>query len=199
MDRLRRLMILLVPCSARCSRPPAAHADASPDPTGFRLSVIGADRQRERRSGGDHGRAHRHERGGPDPLHHARRRRQVRRQAECTAVDPDDFHSVKGELDFPAGVASETFTVPIVDHGVQTVPKTIQVSLFGPSPIGMALAQQGRAHDPERRSGHAARPPEPARPPGRSGRRQSTVRRELLRRPRERGRACGARRTRRST
>ncbi len=40
-------------------------------------------------------------------------------------------------LDFPAGVASETFTVPIVDHGVLSVPKTIQVSLFGPSPIGM--------------------------------------------------------------
>jgi len=57
---------------------------------------------------------------------------------ECTAVDPDDFHSVKGELDFPAGVASESFTVPIVDHGVQDVSKTIEVSLFGPSPIGMA-------------------------------------------------------------
>jgi len=58
-------------------------------------------------------------------------------KTECTAVDPDDFHSVKGELDFPAGVASESFTVPIVDHGTQDVSKTIQVSLFGPSPIGM--------------------------------------------------------------
>jgi endoglucanase len=57
--------------------------------------------------------------------------------AECTAVDPDDFHSVKGELDFAAGVASMNFTVPIVDHGTQDVSKTIQVSLFGPSPIGM--------------------------------------------------------------
>ena len=28
--------------------------------------------------------------------------------------------------------------MPIVDHGVQNVSKTIQVSLFGPSPIGMA-------------------------------------------------------------
>jgi endoglucanase len=56
----------------------------------------------------------------------------------CTAVDPYDFTSVKGELDFPAGVASASFTVPIVDHGVQTVAKTIEVSLFGPSPIGMA-------------------------------------------------------------
>ncbi len=58
--------------------------------------------------------------------------------AECTAVDQIDFTSVKGELDFPAGVASEAFTVRVVDHGVQSVPKTIQVSLFGPSPIGMA-------------------------------------------------------------
>ncbi len=58
-------------------------------------------------------------------------------KTECTAVDPDDFQSVKGELDFPAGVASESFTVPIVDHGTQDVSKTIQVSLFGPSPIGM--------------------------------------------------------------
>jgi endoglucanase len=57
---------------------------------------------------------------------------------ECTAVDPDDFHSGKGELDFPAGVASESFAVPIVDHGAQNVSKTIQVSLFGPSPIGLA-------------------------------------------------------------
>jgi len=58
--------------------------------------------------------------------------------AECTAVDPYDFHSVKGELDFAAGVGSEAFTVPIINHGVQDVSKTIQVSLFGPSPIGMA-------------------------------------------------------------
>jgi endoglucanase len=57
---------------------------------------------------------------------------------ECTAVDPDDFQSVKGELDFPVGVASESFTVPIVDHGVSDVDKTLSVSLFGPSPIGMA-------------------------------------------------------------
>jgi endoglucanase len=61
---------------------------------------------------------------------------------ECTAVDPDDFHSVKGELDFAAGVASMSFTVSIVDHGVQDVSKTIQVSLFGPSPIGMASPHQ---------------------------------------------------------
>jgi endoglucanase len=56
---------------------------------------------------------------------------------ECTAVDPQDFHSVKGELDFAAGVASESFSFPIVDHGVSDVDKTLSVSLFGPSPIGL--------------------------------------------------------------
>jgi endoglucanase len=58
--------------------------------------------------------------------------------AECTAVDADDFHSVKGELDFAAGVASMSFDVPIVDHGTADVSKTLSISLFGPSPIGMA-------------------------------------------------------------
>ena len=58
--------------------------------------------------------------------------------SECTAVAPDDFHSVKGELDFPTGVSQASFAVPIVDHGVHDVSKTIQVSLFGPSPIPLA-------------------------------------------------------------
>src|SRR6185437_11630959 len=58
--------------------------------------------------------------------------------SQCTAIDPYDFSSVKGMLDFPVGVASETFTMPVVDHGVSSVPKTIEVSLFGPSPIGVA-------------------------------------------------------------
>jgi endoglucanase len=57
--------------------------------------------------------------------------------SQCTAVDPYDFSSVKGMLDFPVGVASETFSLPIVEHGVQSVPKTIEVSLFGASPIGL--------------------------------------------------------------
>src|ERR1700733_4680141 len=43
--------------------------------------------------------------------------------SECTAVNGIDFTSVKGMLDFPVGVASESFTVPIVDHGASSVPK----------------------------------------------------------------------------
>ncbi len=137
MDRLRRLMILSLGLAGALLAPAAAHADASPDPTGFRLqssaltvnenagqAVITVERT--------------------DTSEEAQIRYitlgdgvKCGGKQECTAVDPDDFHSVKGELDFPAGVASETVTVPIVDHGVQTVPKTIQVSLFGPSPIGM--------------------------------------------------------------
>ena len=56
----------------------------------------------------------------------------------CTAVSDIDFTSVKGELDFAAGQTSAQFTVPIVDHSVDTAPKTIQLGLFGPSPIGLA-------------------------------------------------------------
>ncbi len=57
---------------------------------------------------------------------------------QCTALPGYDYTSGKGMLDFPQGVSSETFTVPIVDHGWNGLNKTIQVSLFGPSPIGMA-------------------------------------------------------------
>jgi endoglucanase len=57
----------------------------------------------------------------------------------CTAIDPFDFSAVKGELDFAAGQTSASFAVQIVDHGQDTVPKTIQVSLFGPSPAPIGL------------------------------------------------------------
>jgi endoglucanase len=56
---------------------------------------------------------------------------------QCTATRYD-FTGTKGMLDFPAGVRSETFSMPIVDHGAYSLPKTSQISLFGPSPIGMA-------------------------------------------------------------
>ncbi|MDQ6816395.1 MAG: glycoside hydrolase family 6 protein, partial [Actinomycetota bacterium] len=58
--------------------------------------------------------------------------------AQCTALPSYDYTSGKGMLDFPAGVATATFDVPVVDHGWSGFDKTIQVSLFGPSPIGMA-------------------------------------------------------------
>jgi endoglucanase len=56
---------------------------------------------------------------------------------QCTATQYDTT-GVKGMLDFPAGVHSESFTAPIVDHGADSLPKTISVSLFGPYPIGMS-------------------------------------------------------------
>ncbi len=56
---------------------------------------------------------------------------------QCTATQ-FDFTAVKGMLDFPVGVTRETFAIPIVDHGTYSLPVTVQVSLFGPSPIGMA-------------------------------------------------------------
>ena len=136
MRRLRLLMIIPLAALGVLLAPAAALADASPDPTGFRLAspeltvnenagqaVITVQRA---------------------DMSEAAQIRYITLgdgvpcgPAECTAVDPTDFTSVKGELDFPVGVASESFTMLIIDHGVQSVPKTIQVSLFGPSPIGM--------------------------------------------------------------
>jgi endoglucanase len=56
-----------------------------------------------------------------------------------TAEKNIDFTPVKGMLDFKVGQASATFTVPIVDHGVPGLPRTINIGLFGPSPIGMGV------------------------------------------------------------
>ncbi len=56
-----------------------------------------------------------------------------------TAVRGEDFIAVKGMIDFLPGQASATFAVPITDHGLPGLPRTIQVALFGPSPIGLGV------------------------------------------------------------
>jgi endoglucanase len=56
----------------------------------------------------------------------------------CTAQYDWDFKSVQGTLDFPPGVSTQTFNVPIIDHHADTIPQTLQVSLYGPYPIGLA-------------------------------------------------------------
>ncbi|MEA2198750.1 MAG: endoglucanase, partial [Solirubrobacteraceae bacterium] len=56
-----------------------------------------------------------------------------------TAEKNIDFVPVKGVLDFAAGQASATFQIPIVDHGVPTLPKTINVGLFGGWPMGIGV------------------------------------------------------------
>ena len=55
-----------------------------------------------------------------------------------TAEAPYDYTPEKAMLSFAVGQATSTFDVPIVDHGVDGLPKTIQLSLFGPSPIGLS-------------------------------------------------------------
>lgn len=54
----------------------------------------------------------------------------------CTATSYD-FTTVKDELDFERGQTSLSFVIPIVDHGTASTPKTLRVSLYGPSPIGL--------------------------------------------------------------
>jgi endoglucanase len=56
-----------------------------------------------------------------------------------TAQAPYDYTPQKGMIDFAPGQATGTFEIPIVDHGISGLPKTIEVSLFGPSPIGLGL------------------------------------------------------------
>jgi endoglucanase len=54
-----------------------------------------------------------------------------------TAEAPYDYTPVKDVLDFAAGQSAAAFAVPIVDHGVDALPKTIKLSLFGPSADGL--------------------------------------------------------------
>ena len=137
MPHLVRLALLPAVLLGALLLPAAAQADGTPDPSGFHL---------------DSSALYVHENAGQAVITISRANTSVDAQiryitlgdgvpcgpTECTAVDPYDFSSVKGMLDFPVGVASETFSVPIVDHGVTDAPKTLAVSLFGPSPIGVA-------------------------------------------------------------
>jgi endoglucanase len=137
MHRPRNLTLLPVALLCALLVPAAAHADATSDPSGFHLqsSQLSVNENAgqavitiERSDTSEDAQIRYITLGDGTPCG----------PAECTAVDGTDFTSVKGELDFPVGAASETFSVPIVDHGVTNVSKTIQVALFGPSPIGMA-------------------------------------------------------------
>ena len=65
---------------------------------------------------------------------------QVRYGAWRMSAQPGiDFTPVGGRLDFEEGQSSATFSIPIVDHGVPGVPKTIKVGLYGAYPIGLGV------------------------------------------------------------
>ncbi|HWC86781.1 MAG TPA: glycoside hydrolase family 6 protein [Solirubrobacteraceae bacterium] len=127
--RPTRLLILLLALVLAALAAPVAAQAALPDLTGFHLSsplyfvnenagaaVIEVDRLNTTVEG------------------------QVRYIAlPITAEKNIDFTPVKGMLDFQVGQASATFSIPIIDHGVPGLPKTINVGLFGPSPIGMSV------------------------------------------------------------
>jgi endoglucanase len=137
MLRVRRLTTLSLALLGALLAPAAAHADASIDPSGFRLQSSSLTVNENARQAVIT--IERADTSADAQIRYITLGEGVPcGPAQCTAVDPIDFTSVKGELDFPVGVASETFTVPIVDHGTLSVPKTVQVSLFGPAPIGMA-------------------------------------------------------------
>jgi endoglucanase len=65
---------------------------------------------------------------------------QIRYDTEpITAQQEIDYHHVKDMIAFTAGQTSATFDVPIIDHGVPGLPKTIKVSLFGPWNQGIGV------------------------------------------------------------
>lgn len=51
---------------------------------------------------------------------------------------PGDFQVTRGTLDFPAGVSTASFTVPIVDHHFSTISKTVSLGIFASWSIGTA-------------------------------------------------------------
>jgi endoglucanase len=58
--------------------------------------------------------------------------------APGSAIRGQDYTPVKSMIDFLPGQSSATFRIPIVDHHVPGLQRTIKVALFGPSPIGLA-------------------------------------------------------------
>jgi endoglucanase len=130
--RVLRRTLLLAICLAGALIGPAASQAAPFDPLGFRLSspvyavnenagnaVITIDRTDTSREA------------------------QIRYIANpMTAERGVDFEQVKAMINFLPGQASATFDIPIIDHGVPGLPKTVKIALFGPSPIGMGVPNQ---------------------------------------------------------
>lgn len=69
----------------------------------------------------------------------ARRTAQVRYGAWHVSAQPNiDYRPVGGRIDFAAGQAQATFTVPILDDGIPKGPVTVRLGLYGawPDPLG---------------------------------------------------------------
>ena len=91
-----------------------------------------------------------------------------------TAVRRLDYTAVKAMIDFLPGQSQATFTIPIVNHGMVEVPKTVRIMLFGAHSTAAGRSVRGDADDPAgQRRGRAARSRQPARP-GRRLRRPTT-------------------------
>lgn len=58
-----------------------------------------------------------------------------------TAVRGQDFSPVKSMIDFKPGQSSATFRIPLVDHHMPGISRTVKIGLFGAYPIGL-----GRPH-----------------------------------------------------
>jgi endoglucanase len=65
---------------------------------------------------------------------------QVRYGAWHLTADPyRDYTPVGGRLDFAAGQAAASFSIPIINHGIAGLPRTLRVGLYGAYPIGLGV------------------------------------------------------------
>ncbi len=55
-----------------------------------------------------------------------------------TAVRWQDYTPVKSMIDFMPGQSSATFSIPVYDHHMTVLPKTVRIALFGPHSLGVA-------------------------------------------------------------
>ena len=79
-----------------------------------------------------------------------------------TAVRRQDYTAVKAMIDFLPGQSEATFSVPIVNHGMVEVPKTVRIMLFGAS--STPLGAPARAMLTIRAGNVAVTPRDPANP-----------------------------------
>jgi endoglucanase len=129
---MRWLARITIPCGCLLGgllAPAISHADAPFDPLGFHLAspVLFV-----------------HENAGQAVIEidriDASRPAQIRYDTEPITANKDyDFTRVRGMIPFAAGQRSATFAVPIVDHGLPGLPKTVKVALYGPWNEGIGV------------------------------------------------------------
>jgi endoglucanase len=128
MSNLAKLVTLIAAVVAGSLVPASASAQLFTDPGGFRLDSAAYTVSQ------DIGRA-------AITIERSNTFREAQIRYETlpgTAVRWQDYTPVKAMIDFMPGQSSATFSIPIVDHHMVIVPRTIRLALFGPHSLGVS-------------------------------------------------------------